>query len=69
MGKRKVLEARTNSKILWNFTNDIAGKTKGKEVATYIYTEDGEKKELEVIWVQFVNTWKNDIYKKMPECH
>ena len=52
--KRKVLEARTNSKILLNFTKDLAGKTKGKEVETYIYTEDGEKKELEVIWIQFV---------------
>ena len=41
---RKILEARGNSKILWNFTRDIAGKTKGKEVETYIYTENGEKK-------------------------
>ena len=28
--KEKVLKARTNSKILWNFTRDITGRTKKK---------------------------------------
>merc|ERR1712030_179897 len=35
--KEKVLKARTNSKILWNFTRDISGRTKKKDEVVYIY--------------------------------
>ena len=41
--KEKILKARTNSKILWDFTKDISGKTKKKDEKAYIYIE-GEKK-------------------------
>ena len=43
LGKKKgdweqemIEKARTNSKILWNFARDIAGKTKKKDEKTYI---------------------------------
>ena len=42
--KRKVLEARTNSKILWNMSRDISGKTRKKDEITYVYTEDKKKR-------------------------
>ena len=35
--KEKILKARTNSKILWDFTRDISGKTKKKNEEAYIY--------------------------------
>merc|ERR1712105_246499 len=41
--KEKILKARTNSKILWDYTRDISGKTKKKDEEAYIYI-DGEKK-------------------------
>ena len=59
--RRKISEARTNSKILWNFAKDIAGKTRGKEVVTYIYTEDGEKKG--------IRRNLGTVYKYMEERH
>ena len=34
--KEKILKARTNSKILWEFTKDIAGKTKKRDEKAYI---------------------------------
>ena len=64
--KRKVLEARTNSKILWNMSRDISGKTRKKDEITYVYTEDKEKKEIDVIWTQFIGLWKKYIYQKKP---
>merc|ERR1712030_41272 len=35
--KRKILEARKNSKILWNMAKEIAGKTKKKDEQVYVY--------------------------------
>ena len=66
--KRKVLEAKTNSKILWNIAKDIAGKTKKKDEQVYVYTENKERRRIEVVWVQFIYTWKTDIYQKKQGC-
>ena len=63
--KEKILKARTNSKILWDFTRDISGKTKKKNEEAYIYI-DGEKKAIEVVWRIFIETWKEEIYQKVP---
>merc|ERR1712030_303795 len=73
LGKRKgdweqemIEKVRTNSKILWNFARDIAGKTKKKNENTYIYIE-GEKKALELVWKLYISTWKKEIYQKALE--
>ena len=63
--KEKILKARTNSKILWDFTRNISGKTKKKDEEAYIYI-DGEKKAIEVVWRMFIETWKREIYQKVP---
>ena len=59
-------KARTNSKILWNFARDIAGKTRKKDENTYVYIE-GERKAIELVWNLFIKTWKEDIYQKAIE--
>ena len=59
--KEKILKARTNSKILWDFTRDISGRTKKKDETAYIYI-DGEKKAIEVVWRLFIEIWKKEIY-------
>ena len=59
-------KARTNSKILWNFAKDIAGKTRKKDENTYVYIE-GERKAIELVWNLFIKTWKEDIYQKAIE--
>ena len=63
--KEKILKARTNSKILWDFTKYISGKNKKKDEKAYIYIE-GEKKALEMVWRIFIETWKKEIYQKEP---
>ena len=73
LGKKKgdweqemIEKARTNSKVLWNFARDIAGKTKKKDEKTYVYVE-GEKKAVELVWKLFISTWKKEIYQKATE--
>ena len=58
-----MLKARTNSKILWDFTRDISGRTKKKDEIVYIYI-NGEK-NLELVWRLFIETWKREIYQKV----
>merc|ERR1712030_184603 len=64
--KEMIEKAKTNNKILWNFTKDIQGKTKKRDEKTYIYIE-GEKKTIEMVWDLFILIWKRDIYQKAPE--
>ena len=32
----------------------------------YVYTENKERKRIEVMWVQFIYVWKTEIYRKKP---
>ena len=40
------------------------GKPNLRIKKTYIYTEEGEKKEIKEIWEEFVNYWRISIYQK-----
>lgn len=64
--KRKVMEARKNSKILWNVAKEIAGKKKRKDEQVYVYTDNMEKIKIEEAWNPFMSDWKVDIYQKTP---
>ena len=44
----------------WNPRENQAQKQKN----IYIYTEEGEKKEVKEIWEEFVNYWRITIYQK-----
>ena len=65
MGK-KVIEARKNSKIIWNMAKEIAGKTKKKDEQVYVYSNDMVRKKIEEAWDPFMSDWKIDIYQKTP---
>merc|ERR1712121_280643 len=60
LGKRKnnwekemIKKAHENNKTLWNFAKEIQCIER--------------KKETEIVWKLFVETWKNEIYQKSPE--
>ena len=44
--------------------NEIQGKTKPRNRKTYIYTEEGMKKEIKEIWEDFIEYWRVTIYQK-----
>ena len=45
---------------------EISGKTKKKDEQVYVYTENKERRRIEVVWFQFICAWKTDIYQKKP---
>ena len=64
--KQKIQEAKTNGKKFWNLIKDLLGKTKNKDEEAYIYTENGEKHNVENIWKEYMESWRKEIYQKTP---
>ena len=62
--KQKILEAKKNSKPMWNVIKEILGKTKSKEEQKYIYHEDGTRHKAQDAWKEFIEDWKRDIADK-----
>merc|ERR1712121_403891 len=63
---KKVLEAKQNSKILWNMAREIAGKTKRKDEQMYVFRYDMTRHKIEDEWDPSILDWKDDIYQKTP---
>ena len=51
---KKILEAKQNSKILWNMAREIAGKTKQRDEQMYVYREDMTRHKIEEDWDPFI---------------
>ena len=51
-------------KKFWNMIKELLGNNKEKEEDTYVYTQEGEKKEIEEMSDDYVNKWKQEIYQK-----
>ena len=64
--RRKVLEAKQNSKILWDVVREISGTTKSKEEQVYVYREDMTRHKIEEDWKPYIQDWTKDIYQKTP---
>ena len=60
-----MLEAKQNSKILWNVAKEIAWKTRRKDEQMYVYNEDMIRQKIEDAWDPFMADWKVDIYQKI----
>ena len=43
---------------------ELLGKSKEKDEEAFVYTQEGEKKEIEEISDEYVDKWKQDIYQK-----
>ena len=61
---RKIEETRKNGKKLWNMIKELLGNNKEKEGETYVYTQDGEKREIEEISDDYINKWRQEVYLK-----
>ena len=45
--KRKIEETKRDGKKFWNVIKELLGKSKEKEEEAYVYSEEGEKKNIE----------------------
>jgi len=64
--RKKVQEAKQNSKILWNVVKEISATTRSKDEQVYVYREDNTKHKIEEEWKPYIQDWTKDIYQKTP---
>ena len=62
----KIQEAKADGRKFQNLIKDLLGKTKKKDEETYIYEENGSKKEAEQLWEEYLRRWKEEVYQKTP---
>ena len=61
--KRKIEETWKDGKVFWGMIRELLGKNKEEEEA-YIYTDEGERKEIMEIPEKFIGSWLINIYQK-----
>ena len=64
MGEEKIEETKKDGKKFWNTVKEILGKSKEREEEAYVFTEEGERKNVIEISNEYMNEWKKKIYQK-----
>merc|ERR1712033_144317 len=62
--RKKIQETWKDGKLFWNMIRELLGKNKEEEEETYIYNEEGDRKEIMEIPEKFVGTWLINVYQK-----
>ena len=63
-GKKKIEETWNDGKIFWGMIKELLGKKKEREEEAYVYTEEGERREIMEIPDKFLGSWQENIYQK-----
>ena len=64
--EKKIVQSKTDSKIIWNTIKEILGKTKKKDEQVYLFRKDKTRHRAEEDWGYFMEEWKTEIYQKIP---
>ena len=51
-------------KKFWNVIKELLGKSKERDERAYVYSEEGEKKNIEEMKDTYLEKWKQEIYQK-----
>ena len=62
--KKKIEETWKDGKIFWGMIRELLGKKKEEEEEAYIYTNEGERKEVMEFNEKFIGSWLINIYQK-----
>ena len=62
--KKKIEETWKDGKKFWTMIKELLGKNKEREEETYVYTQEGDRKEIMEISEEYVVKWKQTIYQK-----
>ena len=60
--ERKIEETWKDGKKIWTMIEELLGKTKKREEDTYVFTEDGSKKEIMTYTNEYIGAWKRSLY-------
>merc|ERR1711874_252527 len=61
---RKIEETWKDGKKFWSMIKELLGNNKEREEDTFVYTQEGEKIEIEEMSDDYINKWKQEIYQK-----
>ena len=62
--EKKIEETWKDGKKFWKMIGELLGKTKKREDETYVYTEEGSKKEIMTYIKEYTEGWKKSVYQK-----
>ena len=62
--KKKVEETLKDGKKFWTMIKELLGKDKRRDEESFVFTQEGEKKEIMEISEEYVTKWKQSIYQK-----
>ena len=61
----KITEFCGDSKAFWKMAKELLGRKKENTEEAYIFTEKGEKQEIEVCKKEFISNWTKQVYQKL----
>ena len=61
---KKIEETWKDGKKFWSMIKELLGNNKEKDEDTYVYTQEGIKKEITEMSGEYIDKWKQTIYQK-----
>ena len=61
---KKIEETWKDGKKFWSMIKELLGNNKEKDEDTYVYTQEGLKKEITEMSGEYIDKWKQTIYQK-----
>ena len=61
---RKIEETRRDGKKFWTVIKELLGKNKKRDEEAFVYSQEGEKKNIEEMTDVYLDKWKKEIYQK-----
>ena len=65
--KKKIEETKNDGKKFWTMIKELLGKNKERGEETYVYTQEGDRKEIMEMSEEYVDKWKQTSFQKMTE--
>merc|ERR1711913_158773 len=62
--ENKINETWNDGKTFWTMIKELLGKNKEKEEEAFVFTEEGEKKEIMEYNKEYADGWKSSVYQK-----
>ena len=65
--EKKIAETWGDSKAFWKMIKELLGKQKESTDEAFIFTEEGEKKEIGTYKKEFISKWTSQVYQKLEK--
>merc|ERR1712082_238983 len=63
--ENKISETKGGGKTFWKMIKELVGRERENSEEAYIYSENGEKKEINECKKEFIKNWTQQVYQKL----